>query len=93
MEEILHIVVGGRVQGVGYRFHTEAAANRLGVAGWVRNLVTGEVEILARVPAAKKREFLAAVRSGPTMARVEAMGVRPASESMPCPETGFSVRA
>jgi acylphosphatase len=92
MEEVLHIVVGGRVQGVGFRFHTEMVAIRLGIAGWVRNLPTGEVEILARVPAGDKQRFLAAVRQGPAMARVEAMRVRPADDSLTCPAAGFTVR-
>lgn len=92
MEEVLHIVVRGRVQGVGFRFHTHAVATRMDIAGWVRNLPTGEVEILARVPAQEKQRFLEAIRRGPAMSRVDGMRVRPADDPAACPRSGFGVR-
>ena len=46
MEKIRkHITVTGRVQGVGFRYHIRAAANRFGVTGWVRNRYDGAVEM------------------------------------------------
>ena len=44
------VVVEGRVQGVGYRDFTRRAAERLGVAGWVRNRRDGAVEALLSGP-------------------------------------------
>ena len=43
----LHLIVSGRVQGVGFRFSAYDEASDLGLAGWVRNLPGGEVEIVA----------------------------------------------
>ena len=43
----LHLVVSGRVQGVGFRFSAYDEAKELALAGWVRNLPVGEVEIVA----------------------------------------------
>lgn len=43
----LHIIVSGRVQGVGFRAWTVREAARLRVTGIVRNLSDGTVEIVA----------------------------------------------
>ena len=41
-----HIFYSGKVQGVGFRYTTEAVALNLGLKGWVRNLADGRVEIV-----------------------------------------------
>ncbi|MGD1858568.1 MAG: acylphosphatase [Leptolyngbyaceae cyanobacterium] len=43
----ISIHVMGRVQGVGFRYHTQLEASRLGLTGYVRNLPNGSVEIIA----------------------------------------------
>jgi acylphosphatase len=60
----------GRVQGVGFRYFTYRAAQRLGVTGWVRNLEDGGVEVHAEAQSATLREFETQLRSGPYFARV-----------------------
>lgn len=42
-----HIIFYGRVQGVGFRYRAEYAAENYGVTGWVRNLYDGSVEMEA----------------------------------------------
>ena len=44
MTKVLHAQIIGRVQGVGYRAWAASEAERLGLAGWVRNRRDGPVE-------------------------------------------------
>ena len=41
-----HIVYSGMVQGVGFRWTVERAANSLFLTGWVRNCPDGTVEVV-----------------------------------------------
>jgi acylphosphatase len=41
------MIITGRVQGVGFRYSARNEAQDLGLKGWVRNLPSGEVEIVA----------------------------------------------
>jgi acylphosphatase len=72
----VRVLVGGRVQGVAYRFYAEKCAGRLGVAGWARNLADGRVEILAEGAAGDVEIFLDRLRAGPSLARVDSFEVR-----------------
>ena len=72
----VRVLAGGRVQGVGYRYHAESWAVRLGVAGWVRNLADGRVEIVAEASPGPVEMFLERLRQGPRLARVESFEVR-----------------
>lgn len=92
MDEVLRIVVSGQVQGVGFRAFTERTARRLGVAGWVRNLPSGDVEVLARVTPSAKQPFLAQLQQGPSYSRVTGVRVTPEPPGSDCPTQGFSVR-
>ena len=44
---VLHFLIRGRVQGVGFRWFVHREAAELGLRGWVRNTETGEVEVVA----------------------------------------------
>ncbi|MHC4712928.1 MAG: acylphosphatase [Planctomycetota bacterium] len=52
----------GMVQGVGFRFTTRHVAARFAVTGYVRNLPTGEVEVVAEGKRAEILAFLASIR-------------------------------
>jgi acylphosphatase len=83
-------LIGGRVQGVGFRFFAESAGQREGLSGWVRNLPDGRVEIEAEGEVEAVERFEWAIRHGPPAARVETVDVDPTvpSDRM----TGFHVR-
>ncbi len=83
-------VIDGRVQGVGFRWFTHDAAVREGVQGWVRNLADGSVEVVAEGEGAAVDRLEAAVRRGPSSARVERFDVE---ELAPTGRTtGFEIR-
>jgi acylphosphatase len=63
--------VSGAVQGVGYRFFVERVAARLGIAGYVKNLSDGRVEVYAIGSAAQLDALKSELRRGPAMASVE----------------------
>ena len=83
-------VIAGRVQGVGFRWFTLDAAAREGVHGWVRNLANGSVEVVVEGEAESVDRVEAAVRRGPSQARVERVEVE---EHAPVGRTtGFEIR-
>jgi len=63
-------LIAGRVQGVGYRYFAAHAARELGLAGWVRNLRDGQVEVLAVGAIRKLTHFEGELRLGPLRAEV-----------------------
>jgi acylphosphatase len=85
----VHVFASGRVQGVFFRAHTQEKARALGLAGWVRNLPDGRVELVAEGEEANLAALLEWVQVGPSSARVE--GVQ-ADWSTPQGEKGFRIR-
>ncbi|MDH1168412.1 acylphosphatase [Pantoea agglomerans] len=70
--------VHGRVQGVGFRYSTQAEARTLGVMGYARNLDDGSVEVLAWGEAEQVDALIAWLKAGgPRSARVEKVLVEP----------------
>ena len=64
-------LVSGRVQGVGFRYFVQEAAMVEGLSGWVRNLPSGVVEVLAEGDAEALERFARKLSRGPSMARVD----------------------
>ena len=85
-----HFLIRGRVQGVGFRYFTQAAADREGVHGWVRNTADGCVEAEAEGESAAVERFERALNHGPRGARVDAIEVEAVTPSGR--ETGFVVK-
>jgi acylphosphatase len=72
----VHVLVKGRVQGVGYRAFTERVAREAGVSGYSRNLPDGDVELEAEGERASLERLIQRLREGPPLARVEDLQVR-----------------
>jgi acylphosphatase len=84
------ITITGRVQGVGFRYFTQEAAESLGVTGWVRNGWSRDVEVEAQADAHTVTLFTERLREGPILAHVADVQMQdiPVVEG----ESGFEVR-
>lgn len=69
--ERMTALVSGGVQGVGFRYFVWQQARNFALTGWVRNLHSGHVEVLAEGPRPALEQLAAALRSGPPMAEVQ----------------------
>jgi len=69
--------VRGRVQGVGFRYWTQDEAERLGLAGWVRNEPDGSVKALLCGADEAVAEMLEKLRQGPRGAVVSDVEILP----------------
>ena len=82
-------LVTGRVQGVGYRYFVLREAERLGLAGFARNLPDGRVEVVAEGTDEVLGQFEGRLRDGPSFASVTAV------DRAPIPargDAGFHIR-
>jgi len=70
-----HLVISGRVQGVGFRYSMSEEAARLGVTGWVRNRRDGTVEAVIDGAPDAVEAVLAWARRGPRGANVTGVEV------------------
>ena len=69
------LVISGRVQGVGYRAFAQGEAFRRGLAGGVRNLEDGRVEVQVEGQRPELEGFIEALWKGPRLARVDDLQV------------------
>jgi acylphosphatase len=86
----VRVVVRGDVQGVGFRAATAHQARRVNIAGWVRNLRDGSVEVEAEGTVEAVDGLITWLRRGPSLARVTAVEI---DDSLPpAGLEGFSIR-
>ncbi len=67
------VFISGRVQGVGYRYSTKEKAEALGIAGWVRNSPSGQVEAIIVGDSHQVDGMIAWFHEGPPAAKVTAV--------------------
>lgn len=94
MTVIRHMVVHGRVQGVGFRAFVEVEAVKRGIEGWVRNRRDGSVEAVFAGEEAVVVEMIEVTRQGPFGSRVIAFHEREGSDedvNLRAPGDVFSV--
>ena len=84
------MIISGYVQGVGFRYFTTNLAKNYEVAGWVRNLATGDLEIHVEGDKGPVAGFLKELKIGPKWSRIGKFQI----EWLPCEGEfeSFSVR-
>lgn len=85
----LHLVIRGRVQGVGFRWFAREQAEARALAGWTRNLRDGTVECEVEGPRDVVAELVEALKTQHPFARVDAVEIQ---EISPLGESGFVIR-
>lgn len=73
----VRVQITGRVQGVFFRDSTRQEAQRLGVAGWIRNRADGSVEGVFEGPKESVDQLVAWCEEGPPRAEVDNVAVEP----------------
>jgi len=63
MDKRVHAIYSGRVHGVGFRYSVERAAASAGLAGWVKNVDDGRVEVVCEGEEEELRRFLTKISS------------------------------
>ena len=71
-----HILVEGRVQGVGFRAFAHRNATAEGLSGWVQNLSDGRVEMEVQGPRERIESLLVTLKNGPSLAQVDQVNVK-----------------
>ena len=78
---VLHFLVRGRVQGVGFRWFVHREASELELKGWVRNTEDGDVEVVVAGEQESLEELRASLKRGPRGSRVDHVIEHPLGES------------
>jgi acylphosphatase len=84
------VVITGRVQGVFFRAHTQNAANRLNLKGYVKNLANGCVEAIFKGDPAAVNQMLDWCHKGPGASKVEHVHIKEADKTLDF--TNFEIR-
>ncbi|MBR8835617.1 MAG: acylphosphatase [Stigonema ocellatum SAG 48.90 = DSM 106950] len=72
----VHVIVSGKVQGVGYRYATVDTASQLGLSGWARNLPDSRVEAVFEGRREIVEEMIRWCYQGPPAAMVKEVVVK-----------------
>ena len=84
-----HVIVRGRVQGVGFRYFVYRLAEKYGLTGWVRNCPDGSVDMEVQGSLSSVEAFFQTVEAGDRFIRVDSLE----KTKLPCiEEDQFGVR-
>ena len=78
---VMHFLVKGRVQGVGFRWFVHREAAEIGLRGWVRNTDDGAVEVVAAGEPDQLKDLTLALGRGSRGSRVDEVSEHELAES------------
>jgi acylphosphatase len=87
----VHLIIGGKVQGVYFRHNTQIIASQHNVTGWVRNLEGGQVEVVLEGDEINVGHVIEWCKVGPPEAKVEYVDIQ--SEDYTGELNGFQVNS
>ena len=71
-----HIIITGKVQGVGFRYWLYKEAKQRNIDGWVRNKISGEVEALLIGKDEKINNLIKLCKKGPPSSEITKIEVQ-----------------
>jgi len=66
-----HLIISGRVQGVGFRYWIQRMAKEKNIFGWVKNKIAGDVEILIVGNEKELNDLIKLCEKGPLSSNVD----------------------
>lgn len=76
MKSRVFVIIYGKVQGVWFRATTKEKADKLGIKGWVRNTLDGNVEAIFEGEEKKIKEIIEWCNHGPPLAKVDDIKIK-----------------
>ncbi|MBT9164399.1 MAG: Acylphosphatase [candidate division WS2 bacterium] len=80
-KQLIKILINGRVQGVGFRYFAYRQARRLDLTGYVKNLPSGEVEIVACGEPDSLEMFINTIKKGTPFSMIESFTLKDVNPS------------
>ena len=71
-----HVILDGRVQGVGCRFYCQMNATSLSLTGWVRNLDNGMVELEVQGDEKSVDKYISIISKGNRFIRIDDYSIK-----------------
>ena len=84
-----HLVISGKVQGVGFRYWLQRLAIEKNIYGWVKNKTSGNVEALIIGQEKEIQELIKLCEMGPSPAKIDYIQINDYSKD--CIKKGFDI--
>ena len=66
-----HLIISGKVQGVGFRYWMQNLATNNNISGWVKNISSGDVEALVIGQEEEIQKLIKQCKIGPNSAAIQ----------------------